>query len=65
MKYDGENKLINREVGRGMGRNSLISAKNQKFGTDVMARNDCSNEGMTMAEGVDIILEVIPQLSWK
>ena len=64
-KYVCENKLFNQEVGRGVGRNSLISEKNQKFTTGVMARNDRDNEEMTTAEGVDIILEVIPQISCK
>ena len=60
-----ENGRINQEVGHGVGRNSLISENNQKFVTDAMARKDSANEGMNMVEGFDLILEVIPQLSWK
>ena len=65
MNYAGEKKLINREVSRAVGCHSLISSKNHKLITYVMVRKDHTNEGMAMAEGVDIILEVIPQLYWK
>ena len=65
VNYVCEKKRINQEVGHGVGRNSLISENNQKFVTDVMARKDSANEGMNMVEGLDLILEVIPQLSWK
>jgi hypothetical protein len=65
MKFVSNKKTINREVGRGVGRDCLIGANNQKVITDIMVRKDHTNEGMTMTEGVDLILEVLPQLSWE
>ena len=43
VKFVGEKKLINREVGCGVRHDSLISSKKQKFITDVMARKDSDN----------------------
>ena len=62
MKYSVEKKLINREFGRGVGRDAFISSKSQKSITDVMPRKDHINDGITMVEYVYLILEVITQL---
>jgi hypothetical protein len=44
-----------------LGRDCLISAKNEKISMDVTAKKDRANERMTMAEGVDNILEAMPK----
>ena len=63
MKYSVEKKLINREFGRGVGRDALIIAKNQKSITDVMPRKDHINDGITMVEDVYLVFEVISKIS--
>jgi hypothetical protein len=63
VKYVGNKKAIRREVGSTVWCSCLISTNNQKFIMNIMAQKYCGNEGMVISEGVDFILEVVPQLS--